>query len=156
MSILLMLGLFACGGQAPAPKVEAAKVEAARPPAAAPAEAPAAPVGPDGPESIAIPAIASVSTDPAAITAGEAVFAARGCGACHKFGEKLVGPDLNGVLTRRSVPWVERMVTDPEAMTRQDPVAKGLFRTLMVQMTKQGVTPEELPQLVAYIHSKGG
>jgi mono/diheme cytochrome c family protein len=147
MSPLLFL-LLACGGESPTPApTPAAPIVTAPAPDA---------VGPDGPTSIAIPAIASIATDAPSVAAGDAVFAARGCGACHQFGTKLVGPDLAGVTQRRSTPWIERMVTDPEVMTKQDPVAKGLFRTHMVQMTKQGVTPAELPNLLAFLHSKGG
>lgn len=144
--------MFACGGS---PEVQAPP---AAPPPAAPAAAPAAPaaVGPEGPTSIAVPEIAAVSTDPAEIAAGEAVWGARGCGGCHAWGSKLVGPDLTGIFTRRPIPWVERMVLEPERMVKEDPVAKDLFRSLMVQMPKQGVTPEELPKLLAYIKSKGG
>ncbi len=144
--MLLML-LVACGGGA----ASAPSTPAPAPPVAAPA--PVA-VGPDGPETIAVPPLASISTDPADIAAGEAVFTAKGCGACHKFGEKLVGPDLAGVTARRSPTWIERMVSEPEIMTKQDPVAKDLFRTLMVQMTKQGVPPEDLPKLIAFLKSK--
>lgn len=103
-----------------------------------------------------MPLIASVSTTSADVQAGHEVWEARGCGGCHNFGTKLVGPDLVGVTTRRSVPWVERIIADPEAMTKRDPVAKDLFRSHMVQMPKQGVTDAELPQVIAYIRSKGG
>lgn len=142
--------LLACADDAPA----AASAPAPAPPAA---PAPAAEVvGPDGPADIAVPLIASVSTTSADVQAGHEVWEARGCGGCHNFGTKLVGPDLVGVTTRRSVPWVERIIADPEAMTKRDPVAKDLFRSHMVQMPKQGVTDAELPQVIAYIRSKGG
>lgn len=149
---LSFLLLAACGGgQAPTPP---AAPPAA--PAAAPAPAPAAAVGKDGPESIAVPAIAELSKDPAEIAKGKSVFDAKGCGGCHKFGEKLVGPDLTGLYGRRSIPWVERMVMEPGLMVKQDPQAKELFKTLMVEMPKQNVSPEELPALLAYIQSEGG
>jgi cytochrome c1 len=41
-------------------------------------------------------------------------------------------------------------------MTKEDPQAKKLLGELMVQMPKQGVTDEELPNLIAYIKSQGG
>lgn len=149
--LTLLLVLLACGGgSAPAPT---APPQAAAP-AAPPAPPPAAAVGPDGPESIAITPIAAVSTDPAVIAEGEAVFGAKGCGACHKFGEKLVGPDLKGVTARRSVPWIQRMISEPELMTKQDPVAKDMYRSMMVQMSKQGVSADEMPKLVAFLKSK--
>ena len=113
-------------------------------------------MGPDGPESIAVSPPASISTDPDIIKAGEAVWGARGCGGCHTFGSKLVGPDLVGVTQRQSLTWITRMVSEPEQMTKLDPVARELFKAAMVQMPKQGVTAEELPKLLAFIKSKGG
>jgi mono/diheme cytochrome c family protein len=110
-------------------------------------------VGPDGPESIAIPAI-ELSTDAAVIAKGQAVFDAKGCGACHQFGSKLVGPDLDGVLTRRSPQWTARMILHPEVMIKEDPVAKKLLAEQMVPMTNQGVPPEDIPALLSFLKSK--
>lgn len=147
---MLLILLIACGGgSTPAP--------VASPVVSTPAPTPAPPavvVGPDGPDSIAVTPIASLSTDAAVIAEGEALFGAKGCGACHKFGEKLVGPDLKGVTARRSTTWLQRMISEPELMTKQDPVAKDLLKTTMVQMTKQGVSQEEMPKLLAFLKSK--
>lgn len=146
--------LVACGGD-PAPAVP--------PPTAAPVPAPvAAPVavGPDGPDSIAVPAglpktSAELASDDATLKAGEATFTAKGCGACHKFGGKLVGPDLVGVGDRRSPTWLARMILKPEVMIKEDPVAKQLFAEAMTPMANQGVPEAELVPLLAYItHTK--
>ena len=152
LSPLLALALLAgCGGngqpeaQAPAP--------AEAPAPAAPAEAPPSP---DGPADLAVPDVSTVSTDPAVIAKGEAAFNARGCGACHAFGSKLVGPDLTGVAERRTPTWIARMIRHPEQMTKRDPVAKDLFKTHMTQMTNQQVTDEELPAMIAFLASKKG
>ncbi len=157
---MILALLFACS-QDPAPKPSAPSAASTAPatpaPAPAPAaSAPAAPVGPDGPLTIAIPAIAAIPSDAASIAAGEKVYGARGCGGCHTFGSKLVGPDLVGVTQRRTLPWVERMILAPDVMIKEDPVAKDLYRSIMTPMPKQGVTDEELPQLLAFIQSKGG
>jgi hypothetical protein len=111
-------------------------------------------VGPDGPAHLAVPSI-TLSTDPAVIAQGEALFAQKGCNACHQFGSKLVGPDLNGVTTRRTVPWIERMIRHPDVMTKEDPVAKGLFRSHLVQMPNQGVADEDMTALISFLNSKG-
>lgn len=145
----MLLLLFACATSTPAP------VANPTPNVTTPTPAPEA-AGPDGPSDIAVPEVTALSTASADIQSGHEVWEARGCGGCHKFGAKLVGPDLAGVTTRRTLPWIERMITDPEAMTKRDPAAKELFRSIMVQMPKQGVTSEELPQLLAYIHAQGG
>ena len=109
-------------------------------------------VGPDGPSHLTVPEVA-LSTDPAVLARGEAVFAEKGCNACHQFGTKLVGPDLNGITERRTVPWVTRMIKHPDAMTKEDPVAKGLFRSHMVQMPNQGVSDDDIVPLIAYLAS---
>ena len=151
MSILLFL--VACSKE-PAPTPAPASSTAGS--AVAPAQPAAPAAGPDGPSDITVPALAAISTTAGDIAEGEKVFGARGCGGCHQFGAKLVGPDLVGVTTRRTVTWVQKMVSEPEQMTKKDPVAKDLFKTAMVQMPKQGVTEAEMPLLLAFIKSKGG
>ncbi len=161
-NLLLALGLVACGGgEQPAATPSSAAPTAANPAAKAsapPAATPPAntPVGPDGPESIPVPSIAEIPTDAGAIAEGEKVFNAKGCGGCHQFGSKLVGPDLVGLYARRSTPWVGRMVLAPDQMVKLDPQAKKLLAELMVPMPDQNVSDEELPKLLAYIKSKGG
>jgi hypothetical protein len=155
MTFLLSL-LPACGGAAPdagapPPSGTTAAVTPAAPVAAPP---PAEAVGPDGPSALAVPAI-ELSADPALIAQGKTVFDGKGCGACHKFGSKLVGPDLAGITTRRSPTWIARMIRYPEQMTKTDPVARDLFRSMMVQMTDQGVSDADLPAIVAYLHAEG-
>jgi cytochrome c len=119
----------------------------------APSDPPAAP-GADGPESIKIEPLA-VSTAAGDIDKGKALFASKGCNACHKADEtKLVGPGLKGVTARRSTKWIQRMILSPEVMVREDPVAKQLLGTYFAPMANQGVDPKnELPPLLAYLKS---
>ncbi len=155
--VLFAFALLAAG----CPERDEEKAAPSPPTGGAPAKpsptmAPTEDVGPDGPADLAVPALAAIPTDPASIEAGKAVFETRGCGACHQFGTKLVGPDLTGVTQRRTIPWIERMILHPSEMVRRDPVAKDLFKTYLTEMTYQGVTEEELPNLLAYIKSQGG
>lgn len=157
-SVLILVVLAACGGTTAGSEPAAATTAPATTtaaPAPAPAAAPAgiADVGPDGPADLAVPAV-TISTDHEDIEAGEKVFTEKGCPACHQFGSKLVGPDLNNVTDRRTPTWIARMVRYPEQMTKQDPQAKKLFGELMVQMSNQGVADDQLVPLIAYLHSK--
>lgn len=148
-TLALIAGLAGCGGGAPggdAGKAEPPTRQAA--PEAPPAEAA---IGPDGPADLAIPDLSNLPRGPEAVARGKAVYDAKGCGACHAFGSKLVGPDLAGLGERRSPAWIARMIRYPEQMTRRDPVARELMRTHLVQMTDQSVSDEDLPYLVAYL-----
>lgn len=152
--VLMSISLLACGGGENTPAVAP---KPATVPVKAPAQAASAEVvGPDGPASIVVPPIAGVPADEPTVLIGQKVWEARGCGGCHKYGEKLVGPDLKGLLSRRTIPWVERMILFPEEMTKKDPEAKKMFGQTMVQMPKQGVTDSEIIPLLAYIKSQGG
>lgn len=151
-----LLLLAACGGE---PSTPATPPPAT--PAAAPKAAPAAPVavGPDGPTSIPLPAgfpatRADLPTDAATLARGGEVFTAKGCAGCHKFGSKLVGPDLVGVADRRSPAWIARMISKPEVMIKEDPVAKQLFAETMTPMANQGVPDADLAPLIAWIASQ--
>lgn len=109
----------------------------------------------DGPASIVIPANLTELIAKTDAKAGEAVFATKGCKACHNLTDvKLVGPGLKGVGGRRSVPWMARMILKPEIMVKEDPEAKKLLAAMMTPMANQNVAAEtELPALLAFLAS---
>lgn len=83
---------------------------------------------------------------------GEALFQEKGCIACHTIGGgRLTGPDLAGVGERRDWPWIVHMVTNPDSMTRNDPVAQGLMAEYMTPMPDLNVTPDEVRALYEHI-----
>lgn len=49
------------------------------------------------------------------------------CTACHMVGQRMIGPDLTGVYTRRSPEWVMNMILNPDGMIKEDPIAKALL-----------------------------
>lgn len=139
----LSLTLTACNDkkdQAPAPELDKAAAPAVE---AAPAKTP-----------IGVPEFA-VSTTPEDIKKGEALFAAKGCVACHKIGGgKLVGPDLKGVTARRDEKWIKSMILRPDIMVKEDDLAKKLLGEHFVPMPNQNVDPKaELPFLMSYLKS---
>lgn len=88
--------------------------------------------------------------DKAMAAKGEAIFTSK-CSACHKTtDEKLVGPGLKNITKLREPEWIMNMITNPEEMTKKDPVAKALFEKHLVQMTFQNVSDEETRQLLEY------
>jgi mono/diheme cytochrome c family protein len=81
---------------------------------------------------------------------GEKLFKDKGCSACHTFGKKLTGPDLAGVSKRRTAMWIERQILHPEQMVKEDPIAKQLMATYMLQMPNQGLTEAQAKALIEY------
>lgn len=96
------------------------------------------------------PRAAEGAIDPAGVAAGEKLFQTKGCSACHAFGKRVTGPDLAGVTKRRTARWIESQILHPDLMTKQDPTAKTLLGTYMLQMPKQGLTPDEAKSVVEF------
>ncbi|HYK77625.1 MAG TPA: cytochrome c [Daejeonella sp.] len=88
--------------------------------------------------------------DKAMAEKGQAVFEAK-CASCHKVtDEKFVGPGLKDVTERRTPEWVLNMITNPEEMTKNDPVGKALLEKHLVQMTFQNVSDEQAREILEY------
>lgn len=93
--------------------------------------------------------------NPALVAAGKKIYDEK-CSACHKIGEKYVGPDLKGVTQRRSPEWVMNMILNPQEMTQKDPVAKELLGTFLTQMTFQNVSQEDARALLEFFRQNDG
>lgn len=91
--------------------------------------------------------------DQALADKGKAVFESK-CTACHKFGERYVGPDLAGVAERRKPEWIMNMVLNPQEMVQQDPTAKELLGEFMTPMPNQNVTEEEARAVLEYFRTQ--
>ena len=82
---------------------------------------------------------------------GKAIFETK-CTPCHKTNdEKLVGPGLKNITNLRTPEWILNMITNPEEMTKKDPVAKALFEKYLVQMTFQNVSDDEARQIYEFL-----
>ncbi|HEX7076825.1 MAG TPA: cytochrome c [Candidatus Eisenbacteria bacterium] len=82
---------------------------------------------------------------------GAGLFKAKGCTACHAYGKRLTGPDLKGVTHRRTADWMEHQILHPEIMTKEDPISRQLLATYAVQMSNQGLTPDEAKSVIEYL-----
>lgn len=84
------------------------------------------------------------------------------CQACHTIGAgNLVGPDLQGVTTRRDRAWLERFIVEPDkVLASGDPIATDLLQQFNnVPMPNLGITPAQAASLLAYLEnpdSNGG
>ena len=97
------------------------------------------------------PRAGEAPVEPALASKGEALFKSKGCTACHAYGKRLTGPDLKGVTQRRTAHWMEQQILHPEVMTKQDPISNQLLGTYMVQMSNQGLKPEEAKAVIEYL-----
>jgi mono/diheme cytochrome c family protein len=76
------------------------------------------------------------------------------CTACHKPGEKFIGPAPKDVLTRRSPEWIMNMILNPEQMVKEDPIAKKLLVEYnMAPMANQGLTEEQARKILEYFRT---
>ena len=84
---------------------------------------------------------------------GEEIFEQK-CGACHKMGEKYVGPALGEVTKRRTAAYIMNMILNPQEMVERHPVAKQLLAEHMTFMPNQGLTRDQARQVVEYLRTK--
>ena len=86
---------------------------------------------------------------------GEAVYKEKGCPACHTIGGgKLSGPDLLGVTQRREEEWLREWIKSPDKMIMTDPIAKEMLKEYFVPMPNQGLTDEEVDEVIIYLKYK--
>lgn len=100
---------------------------------------------------------AGVSTDAATIKKGKSLWSTKGCMGCHTIGKgRAAGPDLMGVLDRRSLEWVKRWLHDPTAMQESDSTARAMVAQFNnTKMPNLQLTDEEVTALIAYVADQG-
>jgi cytochrome c len=91
--------------------------------------------------------------DPGLAAKGKEAFEAK-CTACHKLGEKYVGPALGEVTTRRTPAYLMNMILNPMEMVQRHPVAKKLLAEHMTFMANQGLTVDEARSVVEYLRTQ--
>ena len=99
------------------------------------------------------PVLQAQQQDMALASRGEKLFILRSCYGCHTFGRHLAGPDLTGVTARRSVDWLRKFLTDPEAMVHQDSAAARLWEANKGYpiMKIQKLNAPEIEALIQYL-----
>ena len=83
---------------------------------------------------------------------GKAIFETK-CSACHKLGERYVGPALGGILDKISPTFAMNMILNPQEMYTRHPDVKKLMGEYMTQMPNQGLTQEEAREVVEYLRT---
>jgi mono/diheme cytochrome c family protein len=83
---------------------------------------------------------------------GQKLFEAK-CSACHKLGERYVGPPLGGVTERVTPEFAMNMILNPEEMYTRHPVVKELLGQYMTQMANLGITVDQARAIVEYLRT---
>lgn len=96
-----------------------------------------------------------ISTDPADIKAGEALFNAN-CKTCHRIHEKLIGPALEDAYDRvPSIQWIKNFVHNSAAVIAggDDYAVKRFNEFNKTQMTQFGstISDDQIMQIIAYV-----
>ena len=74
------------------------------------------------------------------------------CVSCHKLNdEKLVGPGLKGITTRKKAEWIMNYVSNPEKMLEKDPELQEQVKLYTVRMPNQGISESEARSLYEFL-----
>lgn len=85
--------------------------------------------------------------------AGETKFNAI-CTACHMAEQRMIGPALKGVYERRSPAWVMNMISNPDKMLKEDPIAKALLKEYNnAIMLNQNLSDEDTKSVAEYLRT---
>lgn len=85
--------------------------------------------------------------------AGETKYSAT-CIACHAAEQRLIGPALKGVYERRSPAWVMNMISNPNGMLKEDPIAKALLKEYNnAVMLNQNLSEDETKAVAEYLRT---
>jgi mono/diheme cytochrome c family protein len=83
---------------------------------------------------------------------GEQLFITRGCIGCHAVGRRLAGPDLFGVVERRSIDWLKGFIKDTPGMLASDPIAQALLEEFNgAAMPQVQIRDPEIDAVIHYL-----
>jgi len=95
-----------------------------------------------------------ISEDADVVTQGEQLFKAN-CAACHRMNERLIGPELRDVHTRRKIDWILNFVKNPQKVINSgDEIANALLEEYQVVMTAFPFSDDQIMSIVSYIKAE--
>jgi mono/diheme cytochrome c family protein len=100
---------------------------------------------------------APFSVDVGLADQGKKVWKSKSCDACHTIGGgKRAGPDLAGLLERRSPTWVAEWLKHPQEMAGSDSVAKQMVKDAQgIVMPDFRLTDQQVQGLIHYMAREG-
>ncbi|MFA5669221.1 MAG: c-type cytochrome [Balneolaceae bacterium] len=96
--------------------------------------------------------ITASGTDAAMIKKGEDIFVMN-CSACHKVGERYIGPDVQDIIDRRSPTYMMNMILNPDEMVKKHPEARKVLAEFLAPMPNQNLSQEDARAVVEYLVS---
>ncbi|GAC1421773.1 MAG: hypothetical protein NVS9B7_14480 [Flavisolibacter sp.] len=92
--------------------------------------------------------------DTASISLGQKIFN-NNCSGCHSFYQDGMGPNLSGLMDRRSLSWIQQFLKDPKAMQASgDEKARKLFSLYQTTMPSFGYLAQgDINSLIAFINT---
>jgi len=114
-------------------------------------------IGAAMPQQVAAQGASSFTVDAGKAKQGKALFASKGCTACHTIGKgRSAGPDLAGVIGRREPEWIHNFIKDPPAMLASDPVGQELLKEFKgMKMPNLKLTDEQIDNLIHHLADAG-
>ncbi len=94
-----------------------------------------------------------VPTDEAIIKSGESLFKEWGCNTCHAVDRKVVGPALQGVYDRRTLPWIYEFVRNSsKVIASGDAQAVAVYNEYnQLQMPNHDLEDNDILAIMAYV-----
>lgn len=79
------------------------------------------------------------------------------CAGCHTIGGgDAGGPDLKGVVAKRSHEWLESVIIEPDKLTAdKDPIQAELIKKFGYEMPNLGIGHEDALKIIAYLSGAG-
>lgn len=92
------------------------------------------------------------SLDQSMVRKGKDLFK-ESCAECHEIEGGSKGPQMKGVMDKRSPEWVMNIILNPDEMISEDPDAKRLFRRFDSKMPDVGFSKDETRAVLEYMRS---
>ena len=101
-------------------------------------------------------AVETLKLDPVLAERGKSLFDEKSCTDCHVLGEADIGPDLLGVLDRRTHKWLMKQINDPEWMGQHDTITKGLIDQFDMEMADMEASEADAEAILHYLLRESG
>jgi hypothetical protein len=98
-----------------------------------------------------------ISSIPVRADQGKELFDQQ-CAGCHTIGGGDVGgPDLKGVVVKRTHEWLESVIIEPDKLTaNKDPIQVELVKKYGYEMPNLGIGHEDALKIITYLAGAGG